>query len=110
MEGPLVDWLAALPSMASEVHGRLDASRRWVTNCADQVDYLCDGIYEVRTKHRGVNYRMLYFFHGRTAAVVSHGIAKQQAAVPPKEIEKAVQRKIAFETHPQRHTFTPPEE
>jgi hypothetical protein len=30
--------------------------------------------------------------------------------VPPKEIEKAVQRKIAFEAHPQRHTFTPPED
>ena len=53
---------------------------------------------------------MLYFFHGRTAAVVSQGITKQQAAVPPKEIEKAVQRKALFEAHSQRHTFTPPED
>ena len=74
------------------------------------MEYLRDGIYEVRTKHAGVNYRMFYFFHGRTAAVVSHVITKQQATVPPKEIEKAVQRKTAFEAHPQQHTFTPPED
>ena len=55
-----------------------------------EVDYPREGIYALRTKHGGVNYRMLYFFHGRTAAVVSHGITKQRAAVPPKEIEKAV--------------------
>jgi phage-related protein len=36
-----------------------------------EVAYLRDGIYEVRAKHGGVSYRMLYFFHGRTAAVVS---------------------------------------
>ena len=53
---------------------------------------------------------MLYFFHGRIAAVASHGIMKQQAEVPPKEIEKAVQRKALFEAHPRRHTFIPPED
>jgi phage-related protein len=109
---PLVDWLAALPSMARakcmvrlERLGELGHELR-----RPEVDYLRDGIYELRTKHGGVNYRMLYFFHGRMAAIISHGITKQQAAVPPKEIEKAVQRKIAFEAHPQRHTFTSPED
>ena len=75
-----------------------------------EVDYPRDGIYALRTKHGGVNYRMLYFFHGRAAAVVSHGITKQRAAVPPKEVEKALQRKIACEAHAQRHTFTAPED
>ena len=75
-----------------------------------EAQYLRDGIYELRTKHAGVNYRMLYFFHGRTAAVVSHGIMKQQAEVPPKDIDTAVRRKALFEAHPQRHTFIPPED
>lgn len=35
----------------------------------------------MRSKHGGVIYRVLYFFHGRMAAVVSHGITKQQATV-----------------------------
>ena len=53
---------------------------------------------------------MLYFFHGCTAAVVFHGIMKQQAEVPPKDIDKAVQRKALFEVHPQEHTFIPSED
>ena len=109
---PLVDWLAALPSVArAKCRVRLDrleelghALRR------PEAEYLRDGIYELRTKHAGVNYRMLYFFHGRTAAVVSHGIMKQRAEVPPKDIETAVRRKALFEAQPQRHTFIPPED
>ena len=66
--------------------------------------------YELRTKHAGVNYRMLYFFHGQIAAVASHGIVKQQAAVPPKDIEKAAQRRVRFAANPRRHTFNPPED
>ena len=50
-----------------------------------------------------MNYRMLYFFHGRTAAVVSHGLVKE-AAVPPKEIDKAIERKRQFEKNPKAHT------
>jgi hypothetical protein len=46
---------------------------------------------------------MLYFFHGRTAAVVSHGLVKEDA-VPPKEIEKAIERKRNFEKNPEAHT------
>src|SRR5437867_2891821 len=48
--------------------------------------------------------RTLYFFHGREAVVISHGVVKQQAAVPPIEIERALKRKSAFEAAPQRHT------
>jgi hypothetical protein len=47
---------------------------------------------------------MLYFFHGNTAAVISQGLTKEQA-VPPKEIERAVERKRRFEKEPKSHTF-----
>ena len=109
---PLVEWLAALPSVArAKCRVRLDRLEELGHPLRrPEGEYLRDGIYELRTKHAGVNYRMLYFFHGRTAAVVSHGIMKQQSEVPPKDIEKAVQRKALFEAHPQRHTFIPPED
>src|SRR5947208_16670576 len=68
-----------------------------------EADFLRDGIHELRVGLQHVNYRMLYFFHGRTAAVVSHGLVKQ-AEVPPKEIEKAIQRKQKFEKNPKAHT------
>lgn len=109
---PLVDWLAALPSVARAkcrvLLDRLEELGHEMRR--PEADYLREGIYELRTKYVGVNYRMLYFFHGRTAAVVSHGVTKQQAAVPPKEIERAVLRKALFEAHPRQHAFVPPED
>jgi hypothetical protein len=51
-----------------------------------------------------VNYRVLYFFHGRTAAVVSRGPVKE-AAVPSKEIERAIERKRKFARNPRAHTY-----
>ena len=69
-----------------------------------EADYLRDGIYELRVKVQGVNYRMLYFFHGRVAIVLSHGIVKQEAAVPLTEIERVKPRKLAFDANPRLHT------
>src|SRR5579864_9568348 len=60
-----------------------------------EADILRDGIYELRVGLQHVNYRMLYFFHGRMAAVVSHGLVKEDE-VPPKEIDKALERKRKF--------------
>lgn len=68
------------------------------------VDYLRDGIYELRTHKGRVRYRMLYFFYGDVAAVISHGIVKKTARVPPKEIDRAIERKRKFAQNPQRHT------
>ena len=70
-------------------------------------DYLRDEIYELRVKREGVNYRMLYFFHGRKAVVVSHGIVKQQATVPAREIDRAAERMARFRSEPGKHTFGP---
>lgn len=67
-------------------------------------DYLRDDIYELRARHRGVNYRLLYFFHGQGVVVLSHGILKQRATVPPIDIERARRRKQAFYASPERHT------
>jgi len=63
-----------------------------------------DGIYELRASLGGVHHRILYFFHGAVAAVVSHGLAKERV-VPPKEIDRAVERKKRFEANPAKHTY-----
>jgi phage-related protein len=64
-----------------------------------------NGIYELRVGLEHLNYRILYFFHGRVAAVISHGLVKEDA-VPQKEISKALERKRKFESDPQRHTHS----
>ena len=69
-----------------------------------EADFLRDGIYELRVSLRGIQHRVLYFFHGSIAAVVSHGIMKERM-VPPKEIDRAVERKKRFEANPSSHTY-----
>src|ERR1051325_7070748 len=102
---PILDWLDSLQERA------LDKCRVRLERLEElghelrrpEADLLRDGIYELRVGLQHVNYRMLYFFHGRTAAVLSHGLAKK-ADVPPKEIDKAIERKRKFEKNPKAHT------
>ena len=103
---PLLEWLDTLPEKAQlKCLARIErlkqeghALRR------PEADLLRDKIYELRVGLQGFNYRMLYFFHGNIAAVVSHGIVKE-AKVPPKEIEKAIERMKKFERNSKVHTY-----
>ena len=67
-------------------------------------DILRDGIHELRLRVGRVNYRMLYFFHGNTAVVLTHGLTKEKK-VPNKEIDRALDLKKMFEADPESHTF-----
>jgi hypothetical protein len=69
-----------------------------------EADYLRDGIYELRVGLGSVNHRMLYFFHGRVAAVLAHGLVKERE-VPPRDIEEAIRRKRKFDLDPEGHTY-----
>jgi len=69
-----------------------------------EADMLREGIYELRASFQGIHYRLLYFFHGRSAAVLSHGIVKERV-VPDKEIDAALRRKQQFGHAPERHTY-----
>lgn len=68
-------------------------------------DFLRDGIYELRIAYGKVNYRILYFFHKSSEAVVlAHGLTKE-AKIPIGDIELAMERKALFESAPERHTY-----
>jgi phage-related protein len=69
-----------------------------------EADYLRDGIYELRIGLQGMNYRILYFFHGRTLAVLAQGLIKERI-VPNKDIELAIKRKNKFINDPDKYTF-----
>ncbi len=49
---------------------------------------------------------MLYFFSGQAVVVLSHGLTKERE-VPPREIDRAVQRKRLVEADFNRYTFRP---
>ena len=105
---PMVEWLDHLPSKAVQKClvrlSRLEELGHELRR--PEADYLREGVYELRASYQGVHYRMLYFFHGRLAVVVSHGITKEQA-VPAREIDLALKRKQRFDMNPKLHTFKP---
>jgi phage-related protein len=103
---PVLDWLDRLPVKAQ------DKCRVRIERLRDlghelrrpEADFLRDGVYELRVRLGGTNYRMLYFFYGRVAAVLAHGLVKERE-VPPRDIEEAIRRKRKFELDPKRHTY-----
>ena len=103
---PLLNWLDTLqPKTLAKCRVKLERLReRGHELRRPEADYLRDGIYELRVGLQGINYRMLYFFHGREVVVLSHGLIKQRL-VPAKEIDLAVKRRNAFEHNPAKHTF-----
>jgi phage-related protein len=105
---PLDDWLDTLQVKARDRCLALLTLLRQKGNELRRpyVENVGEGLYELRVKFFRVNYRMLYFFHGRDAAVVSHGFSKEQK-IPRREIDLALERKRKFEGEPRRHTFSP---
>lgn len=102
---PALEWLSKLPDRAyakgmvrierlSELGHEL---RR------PEADNLRDGIYELRWKMGHVNYRLLYFFHGREAVVLAQGLTKENK-VPGRDIDMAVARKAAYLKDPEAHS------
>ena len=107
---PVLEWLDALPHKAQDkCRVRLERLGEWGHELRrPEADLLRDGIYELRVGFGGVHYRMLYFFHGNTAAVLSHGLKKEKR-VPPGEIDRARDRKKRFASNPVRHTYQEPQ-
>src|SRR5487761_1200122 len=102
---PVLNWLGRLPPDAL-IKCRVKLARLRELGHElrrPEADYLRDGIYELRIRLQRVNYRLLYFFHGNTAAVVSHGVVKERR-VPSKEIDAAIRRKHAYASSPLLHT------
>lgn len=103
---PVLDWLRTLPPK-----GRAKCRVR-LARLAElghelrrpEADLLRDKIYELRASLQGIHYRILYFFHGTTAAIIALGLVKE-SSVPPKEIERALERMRKFAADPIRHSY-----
>jgi phage-related protein len=104
---PVREWLDAL--------GRRD--RRALAKCVDRVErlaelghelrrpeagFLRDGLYELRVLKGHVNYRILYFFHGKDVVVLAHALTKEDV-IPDADIQRASARKRLVEANPRRH-------
>jgi phage-related protein len=103
---PILEWLDNLPPKAqNKCFTKLKRlSELGYELRRPEADYLRDKIYELRIGLQGINYRILYFFHENTAAIISHGIVKKKQ-VAPEEIDKAAERRQKFISDPKRYTY-----
>jgi len=104
---PVLEWLDSLPRKVQNKCfvriSRLEELGHELRR--PEADLLRDNIYELRVGLQGINYRILYFFHGKQAAVLAQGVIKERE-VPPQEIERAIERKRKFEREPEKYTYS----
>jgi hypothetical protein len=95
-EAPVVNWLREL----------LKTNERAWSNCRARIGLLAQSghEYELRAKQGHVQYRLLYFFHGREVAILAHSLRKEEK-IPVVDIERTIKRKKLFEANPKAHTY-----
>jgi putative component of toxin-antitoxin plasmid stabilization module len=108
-DAPVVEWLRELNETHAKAYDKCRAALARLALLGHELrrpegDCLRDGIHELRVRSGSVNYRLLYFFHGRTVSVVAHGLTKE-AAVPAVDINRAIALKSVYTANPIAHTF-----
>ncbi|HSA62444.1 MAG TPA: type II toxin-antitoxin system RelE/ParE family toxin [Nitrospiraceae bacterium] len=103
---PVLEWLDSLPpKVQDKCVVKIERLRELGHELRrPEADLLRDGIHELRVGRDGVNFRILYFFYGRLAAVLTHAVIKERE-VPGADIERALDRKWLFERNPDAHTY-----
>lgn len=66
-------------------------------------EYLGNDLYELRWRTGTVQYRILYFFHGRVAVILTHALTKEDK-IPAADVARAVRRRQHFIQNPKLHT------
>ncbi len=105
---PVRDWLVELRRRHARAFSKCVVRIRRLAELGHELrrpetDLLRDGIYELRARDSRVNYRILYFFHGKNVAILAHALTKEDQ-VPKSDIERAVKRQAAFELAPAAHS------
>lgn len=104
---PVLEWLQKLPGKAyAKAYVRIERLAEHGEELRrPEAEYLGDDIYKLRWRFQSVNYRLLYFFHGKDLVVLAHGLTKEER-VPQRELKITLQRKMAFEADPEAHIYT----
>ena len=104
---PVREWLRELRKVDARAHARCMARIEHLAEWGHELrrpaaGFLRDGVHELRIRKGHVNYRILYFFHGRDVAVLGHALTKE-GVVPDADIQRALMRKLRLEKDPEAH-------
>lgn len=108
---PLEEWLDELERRIPKAWAKCVAVIQRLAELGNEIrmphsKHLDDGIYELRTQHLGVNYRILFFFYSDAArrfACLTHGFTKE-GEVPPIEIQRAATYRALVRANPDVYT------
>jgi len=100
----VVEWLTELRQSDRRAYAKCVARIRRLAAAGHELrrpeaDFLRDGVYELRARQGHVNYRILYFFHGRNVASLVYALTKE-GEIPEADIDRALRRKETFEQDP----------
>ena len=106
---PLIDWLNRLERTEPKAYVACLVRIQQLEQSGYELrrpvaDFLRDGIYELWAKRGKVHYRILYLFHGKNVACMTHGFTKK-GAVPNTEIARAIHAKELVESNRNRYTM-----
>lgn len=106
---PLQEWLDELEGTNKKAHDKCLERILRLSEFGNELrrpatDHLRDGVYELRTRHKNVQYRILYFFCGQNVSILTHGFVKKGRKVPSKEIEIAIRHKKLVEKDSEKYT------
>ena len=106
---PVVEWLTELRQSDRRAYAKCVARIRRLAAAGHELrrpeaDFLRDGVYELRARQGHVNYRILYFFHGRNVAILVYALTKE-GEIAEADIDRALRRKATFEQDPERYTY-----
>ena len=104
---PVQEWLDLLgranPRALAKCVERVERLAEWGHQLRRPLaDYLRDGLYELRITAGHVNYRILYFFHGKDRVVLVHALTKEDV-IPDADIRRALHRRWLVEADPQQY-------
>ena len=105
---PVLAWISKLRLRDTRAHAGCQARLRLLREFGHELrrphcDYLRDGLYELRVRVGRLQLRILYFFHGRSAVVLTNAFAKEDH-VPELDIARGLARKRVFEASPEERT------
>jgi hypothetical protein len=89
---PALEWLKRLRRADQRAYESCAAAISRLSDLGHELrrplaDMLRDGIHELRVRKGRVNYRILYFYHGRNLAILGHALTKEDK-VPRADIER----------------------
>ena len=103
---PLLEWLDNLtPKVQDKCIARVELLAEYGHALKrPHCDYLENDIYELRSRHGNINYRILYAFVGRSIVLLSHGCTKEKR-VPKAEINRAIRNRDNYVRDRKAHTY-----